>query len=111
MNFIMKKKRRQTVVSLVFILFLICCDVFLFPISSDVRIFGILAIFLYFMKRFAYNSSTTFLFSLVLFALTYIQYILTDPALYHVPIVPTAERTAVWLYLFLVIGVVQKWRE
>ena len=93
------------------ILVLILGDVFFFTISSDLRIFGIILIFIYTTRRYRLKSDATFLFALLLFLLTYIQYIFSDPALFHQPIVPTVEKTAVWLYLFLVIGVIQKWRE
>lgn len=107
----MKYKKVYTLLWFLFILALICWDVFFFSVSSDIRIIGILAAYIYYYWRFKLKSRVTFLFSLVLFGLTYIQYILTDPALYHVPTVPSAERFAVWLYLFLGIGVIQKWKE
>lgn len=93
------------------VLLLILGDVFLFKVSSDARIFGILFVFAYFIRKYKLKSTATFQFSLVLFVLTYVQYIFTDPGAFHVPLVPSVERTAVWLYLFLVIGVIQKWRE
>ncbi|MBI4064993.1 hypothetical protein HY409_01300 [Candidatus Gottesmanbacteria bacterium] len=103
--------RKNRVFYLTPILLLILGDVFLFKVSSDVRIFAVLFFFFYLIKRFTLHSSATFLFSLILFVLTYIQYIFTDPGAFYVPLVPSVERTAVWLYLFLVIGVIQKWRE
>ncbi len=102
-------KNRLFLLTPVFVLIL--CDVFLFKVSSDIRIAAILIIFFYLIKRFKLQSTATFLFSLLLFVLTYVQYIFTRPEAFHVPVVPSVERTAVWLYLFLVIGVIQKWRE
>lgn len=93
------------------ILVLILVDVFFYTISSDIRIFGILIIFRYVVKRFKLTSTTTFLFALVLLLLTYLEYVFSDPAVYNQPVVPIPEKLAVWLYLFLVIGVIQKWME
>ncbi|MEK7543865.1 MAG: hypothetical protein AAB557_03290 [Patescibacteria group bacterium] len=90
---------------------LIMGDVILFPISSDIRIFGILLFFFYLIKRFALTSTVTLLFSLLLLILTYVMYLWTDPLLFYQPLVPAVERFAVWLYLFLVLGIYQKWRE
>lgn len=90
---------------------LILGDVFLFSASSDFRIFGILFFFLILVRRFKLHSITTFLLSMLLFLLTYVQFIFSDPSVFHQPAVPAVERTAVWLYLFLLVGVIQKWRE
>lgn len=93
------------------VLIFILGDVLLFPASSDVRIFGILFLFVCLIKLFKLTSSTTFLFSLILLVISYVLFISTDPLLYYKPVVPAAERFSVWLYLFLVIGVIQKWKE
>ncbi len=86
-------------------------DVFFFPVSSDFRIFGLLGIYIFLIRRYHWKSVNTFVLTLMIFLLTYILYVFTDPAAFHQPLVPAAERLAVWAYLFLIVGVVQKWRE
>lgn len=90
---------------------LILGDVFFFPVSSDIRIFGILCLYAILIKLLKFKSKTTFGISLVLLFISYFFYVLSDPSVFAKPVVPVAERFAVWLYLFLVIGVIQKWRE
>lgn len=107
----MKHKKSYTYLYFLIILGLICWDVFVFPVSADVRIFAILIIYLIYYWKFRLKSNVTFWISFVLLGVTYIYYLLTDPALYHVPTVPAAERFAVWVYLFLVLGIIQKWKE
>lgn len=93
------------------ILGLILGDVFLFSISSDIRIFGILFLYIVLTKRLRWSSQTTFTLTLVLFLLSFILYLFTDQAKFHQPRIPATERLAVWVYLLMVVGVIQKWRE
>lgn len=99
---------------LFYIIILIVCiflDVFLFPISSDYRIFGILLFFLFLVHRYKYNSSLSFLLALFFLVISFILYVFASPDAFAVPIVPKTERVAVWVYLFILIGVIKKWRE
>lgn len=96
---------------IILILSLILGDVFFFPVSSDVRIFGVLCLYAILIKLLKFKSKTTFGISLVLLFFSYFFYVFSDPSVFAKPVVPVAERAAVWLYLFLVIGVIQKWRE
>lgn len=97
--------------SYIFILSLILADVFLFAVSSDFRIFGILIIYIFFIKTLKFKSNVTFAFSLVFLILAYIQFLFANPIVFITPGEPVAEKTAVWVFLFLVAGIVQKWRE
>lgn len=90
---------------------LILGDVFFFPVSSDVRIFGILGIFIFFIRRHHWKSISTFVLTLLVFLLSYVLFVFTDPAKFYQPLVPATERLAVWVYLLLGLGVIQKWRE
>ncbi len=90
---------------------LILGDVFFFSVSSDIRIFGILGIYSFLIRWYRWKSTSTFVLILILFLLAYILFVFTDPAAFYQPLVPATERLAVWVYLFLVIGVIQKWRE
>lgn len=95
------------------LILLILADVLFFEKSSDWRTFPLLLIYLYCIIRFKIRANTTFLICLFLFVLIYMQYISSSPATFNIqyPSVPFGEKIAVWLYLFLVIGVIQKWRE
>lgn len=97
--------------SYILILSLILADVFLFALSSDPRIFGILILYIFFIKTLKYKSNATFALSLVLLILAYIQFLFSKPIVFITPGEPVAEKTAVWVFLFIVIGIVQKWRE
>lgn len=90
---------------------LILGDVFLFPVSSDLRIFGILGIFIFFIRRYHWKSVGTFVLTLMIFLLSYFFFVFTNPAAFYQPLVPATERLAVWVYLLLIVGVIQKWRE
>lgn len=92
---------------------LILGDVFLFTESSDIRIFGIILIYIFFIRVFKLKSNTTFIFSLVFLVFAYIQFIFSNTAYFLNPdtVAPPSEKTAVWAFLFLVIGIIQQWRE
>lgn len=94
-----------------FILLLILGDVFLFAVSSDLRIFGILATYAFFVKTLKLKSNSAFILSLILLILSYLQFIFSNPVIFITPGVPYSEKTAVWVFLFLVVGIIQKWRE
>ena len=93
------------------ILGLILGAVFFFPVSSDFRIFGILGIYIFLIRRYHWKSASTFVLTLLVFLLSYVLFVFTDPAKFYQPLVPATERLAVWVYLLLGLGVIQKWRE
>jgi len=95
------------------ILLLIFWDVFLFVRSSDIRIFAILLIYIFFIKILKLKSNTAFIFSLILLFLAYIQFLFSNPVVFANPgpTPPTSEKTAVWVFLLMVVGIIQKWRE
>ncbi len=95
------------------IIIFILGDVLLFEKSSDWRTFPILFFYIFSIIRFKFKANTTFFICLLLFVLIYIHYSFSSPKTYEsqYPVVPFGEKLAVWLYLFLVIGVIQKFRE
>ena len=95
------------------LILLILADVLFFEKSSDWRTFPILIFYIFLIIHYKLRANTTFFICLFLFVLIYIQYIFSSPATFNIqyPSVPFGEKIAVWLYLFLVIGVIQKWRE
>lgn len=94
-----------------FILSLILGDVYLFTVGSDLRIFGILILYIFFIRNLKFRSNTAFALSLVLLIFTYIQFLFSKPIVFITPGAPNAEKTAVWVFLFMVIGIIQKWKE
>jgi len=95
------------------LILLILADVLFFEKSSDWRTFPILIFYIFLIIRFKVRANTTFFICLFLFFLIYIQYIFSSPATFEIqyPVVPFGEKIAVWLYLFLVIGVIQRWKK
>lgn len=99
------------------LIFLILCvilgDVMFFQKSSDLRTFPILIFYLYIVRRFRITSQTTFLLCIILLFVMYLHYIFSPLKTYdnQYPLAPMGERVAVWLYLFFIIGVFQKWKE
>lgn len=79
-------------------------DIFFVKTSSDFVIFGILFIYVIFTKIFHLKSESIFLLCLGLLVAMFISYLFSGSS------VP-AEKAAVWLVLFLAVGIVQQWRE
>lgn len=92
---------------------LILGDVFLFYKSSDWRTFPILIFYILCIVKLKLRAFDTFIICLILFIMIYIQYAFSPPVVFEsqYPNIPYGEKMAVWLYLLLVIGVVQKFRE
>lgn len=83
---------------------IVLADIFMIPGSSDIRTYGLLAAYAIDSSVVKRKSKTTFFGSLVLLTVMYASYLLTGPS-------PQTEKAAVWLFLFLLIGVIQLWRE
>lgn len=86
------------------ILLVIVVDIFYFMQSSDLIIFGVLGMYLITVWIFKLSSRVTFSFALCLLIITYSLFLLSDKA-------ANTEKAAVWMVLFLAIGVVSKIRE
>lgn len=95
------------------IIFLVLGDALLFQRNSDWRTFPILIFYMFLIIRHKITANTTFLICLALFLFMYIHYIFSPPQVFatRYPLAPFGEKIAVWLYFFLVIGVIQRWRE
>jgi len=98
---------------IIIIFLLILGDITLFTQSSDIRIFTLLIIYWLLIKTIKLNSRTTFIFSLIFLILAYFQFILSDIRYFDNPgpNIPFSEKAAVWAFLFMVVGIIQKWRE
>lgn len=96
------KENKKTILPFVFAA--IAMDVFFLKESSDFLIFSILAIYIILIKLFKITSRLTFSLCIALLIAMFVNYVFTGTSI-------STEKTAVWLILFLVIGVIQQWRE
>lgn len=97
----------------IIIFLLILADITLFIESSDIRIFTLLLIYGLLIKPLKISSKATFLFSLIFLVLAYFQFIFSDIRYFDNPgpIPPFSEKAAVWVFLLMIVGIIQKWRE
>lgn len=100
---------------LYFLLFflLILGDTLLFKESSDLRIFTLLIAYGLSIKYLKFGCKTTFLYSLIFLIIAYVSFIFSDIRYFDNPSpnIPFSEKSAVWAFLFMVVGIIQKWRE
>lgn len=90
--------------TLILIAVFIFVDFFFIKVSSDIVIFGILLLYGIFVKMFQIKSRRTFLLCLGLLIAMFINFLFTGTS------IPT-EKAAVWLVLFMALGIFQQWRE
>ena len=88
-------------------------DALFFERNSDWRTFPILIFYIFLIIRYKITANTTFFICLVFFLFMYVHYIFSPPEVFNsqYPFTPFGEKMAQWLYLFMVIGVIKKWRE
>lgn len=101
------------ILSFMLSILLILGDVLFFQQTSDFRTFPILFFYIFCILILKIHSSTTFFLCLILFILIYIQYAFANPLIFEsqYPINPFGERMVVWLYIFLAVGIFQKYFE
>lgn len=100
LSFLRENKRTALTILTVFIL----ADILLVRRSSDLVIFSVLLLYGIFIKIFKINSRLTFLLCLGLLAIMSIDYLFTGASI-------STEKAAVWFTLFLVVGIIQQWKE
>lgn len=91
--------------------FAIVAESIMFPVSSDIRFVAVIGFYLYLAKQYNLKSQATFIFVLFLFLFSYIFYVFTQTSAFYQTTSPATEKAAVWVFLFFVLGVIQKWRE
>ena len=96
------RENKPVVITLIFLA--IFADIVFIKGNSDIRIFGILGIYVAAASFYKLKGRLTFLFGLALLGIMFIEFLFTQTS-------PATEKAAVWLYLFLAIGIVQKLRE
>lgn len=96
------KENKKIVLALLAVFIFV--DIFFVKTSSDMVIFGILLVYGIFVKMFQIKSRRTFLLCLALLAAMFINFLFTGTSV-------STEKAAVWLVLFMVLGIFQQWRE
>lgn len=92
---------------------IIVLEVLIFRESSDLRIFTILTLYLFLISIKKITANMTIVLSMMLIFYSFILFIFTNFVEFINPgqISPFSERVAVFVYLFLVIAVFQKFKE
>lgn len=83
------------------IVLIVIGDIFLSNIKSDIVIFGVLGLYLFSINLYELKSKTTFLICFFVLAAFSIQFILSSTS-------DHTEKAAVWLFLFLLTGIIQE---
>lgn len=96
------KKNRPTII--VVLIGLLLFDVFANDTSSDIITFGLLILFILGIIFLKFTSRLTFFITLTMAIIMSISYIFMGTTV-------ITEKAAVWLFLFLLVGVFQQWRE
>lgn len=96
-------KNNEKIVSTLVIV-VIFTDIFFIKNSSDFIIFGNLLLSVIFIKIFQIKSKATFLLCIALLTAMFINYLFTGASI-------STEKAAVWLVLFLGVGIIQQWKE
>ncbi len=89
---------------LVFLIGLIFVDSFFIKTSLDIVTFGVLLLYGICVKTYRLKARETFLLCLGLLGAMFVSFLTTGAS------IPT-EKAAVWLVLFMVLGIYQQWRE
>ncbi len=96
------KENKITVLTV--ILLAIISDIIFFQQRSDFIIFGILGVYAIAIWMYGLKSRLAFQFCLLLLSIMFIEFIFAGTSL-------QTEKAAVWLFLFIAIGIIQQIRE
>lgn len=96
------RKNRSSFMSILVVLFSI--DIFFIKSSSDLIIFGLTSYYVMGVFLFRLKSNTTTKISLCLCIIMILSYLTLGST-------SISEKAGVWLFLFLLIGIIQQWNE
>lgn len=96
------KENKKIILALLIVAIFV--DTFFVKISSDIVIFGVLLLYGIFIRIFQIKSRRTFLLCLALLVAMFIDFLLTGTSV-------STEKAAVWLFLFMALGIFQQWKE
>ncbi len=91
-------------VILLFLIGTIFVDTFFIKMVSDVVTFGVLLLYCISAMLYRLKSKETFLLCLGLVAALFVSFLLSGTSV-------STEKVAVWLVLFMAVGVYSQWRE
>lgn len=91
-------------VILTFLIAAIFFDIFIIRNSFDIVIFSILFLYGVFVIMSDLNSKRTFMLCIGLLVVMFINFFLSGTSV-------QTEKAAVWLFLFLALGIIQQWKE
>lgn len=97
------KNNEKFILGIVFIGVLI--DIFFFQNVSDLRTFFLMGIYIFSLWYYKLKSKLTLLFCFILLAIIFIQFLFSEEGS------NIGEKAASWLVLFLVVSIIQQWRE
>lgn len=86
------------------IILVIFGDIFLTNANSDLRFFGIAGLFAITNIFYRVKSKFTFVLCLVLLIIMYISFLISGASQF-------TEKVAVWIFLFMTVGIGQQWFE
>lgn len=98
---LLEQSQRVVMVLLIGIIFV---DSLFVKTSSDFVTFGILLLYGVFAKAYQWKSRETFLLCLGLLSAMFISFVFSYASI-------STEKLTVWLYLFLIVGIIQRWKE
>lgn len=76
----------------------------LLPVGSDIRLFFLLLLWIFIIQLFAFKSTVTFKVALSLLGVLFFLFFFDRN---H----PILDRFSTWIYFFLLIGIIQQFRE
>lgn len=97
----LKNNKRTALTLLVVFIFV---DIFFINMNLDILTFSVLLLYIIFIKIFRIKSRRTFLLCLALLMAMFIDFLFTGTSV-------STEKAAVWLILFLIVGISQRWKE
>lgn len=96
-------KESKQIILTIFVLSLVQ-DIFFGKGSSDVRIFVTLFLYMVISRFYRLGSRLTYGICLFVLAAMVAGFLFSGPS-------ESTEKAAVWLFIFLLVGIIQQWRE
>lgn len=97
----LEQNRGAVIVALMSILLI---DTFFVKLSSDAITFGVLLSYIALSRVYRWTSRITYLICIGLLIAMFISFIFSYTSI-------ATEKLAVWLFLFLLIGIIKAWKE
>lgn len=96
------REQRPTILNLV--IFAIIADIVFFSTNLDVRLFTILSLYIGCVFFYKLRSTFTFAISLLLLGIMFVTLLITGTSV-------MTEKAAVWIFFFILVGIIQQTKE